>query len=49
MPFGDAIPRNDEGAAPPLEPIPVELPPATTFARSPAELVGALAEVSSWN
>lgn len=30
-------------------PIPVELPPATTFARSPAELVGTLAEVPSWN
>ena len=30
-------------------PIPVELPPATTFARRPEELVGALAEVLSWN
>ena len=30
-------------------PIPVELPPATTFARQPAEMVGPLAEVSSWN
>jgi len=30
-------------------PIPVELPPATTFARQPAEIVGPLAEVSSWN
>jgi hypothetical protein len=30
-------------------PIPVELPPATTFARQPAEMVGPLAEESSWN
>ena len=30
-------------------PIPVELPPATTFARQPAEMVGPLAEVVSWN
>jgi hypothetical protein len=30
-------------------PIPVELPPARTFARPPAELVGALAEVFAWN
>jgi transposase len=30
-------------------PIPVELPPATTFARQPAEIVGALAEVETWN
>jgi len=30
-------------------PIPVELPPATTFARSSSELVGTLAEVPSWN
>ncbi len=30
-------------------PIPVELPPATTFARSSAELVGTLAEVPSWS
>lgn len=30
-------------------PIPVELPPATTFARSAAELVGELLEVPSWN
>ncbi len=30
-------------------PIPVDLPPATTFARPPAEIVGSLAEVSSWN
>ncbi len=30
-------------------PIPVELPPATTFARSSMELVGALAEVRTWN
>jgi hypothetical protein len=28
---------------------PVVLPPATTFARSHGELVGALAEVESWN
>lgn len=28
---------------------PIVLPPATTFARSRAELVGALAEVESWN
>ena len=31
------------------ERIPVMLPPATTFARSRDELVGALAEVGSWN
>ena len=31
------------------ERIPVSLPPATTFARSRDELVGALAEVASWN
>ncbi len=30
-------------------PIPVALPPATTFVRSSAELVGTLAEVPSWN
>lgn len=30
-------------------PIPLELPPATTFARSSIELVGTLAEVPSWN
>ena len=30
-------------------PIPVELPPATTFVRSSVELVGVLAEVRSWN
>ena len=30
-------------------PIPVELPPATTFARQPAEMVGSLGEVPSWN
>ncbi len=30
-------------------PIPVEIPPATTFARSTAELVGELVEVPSWN
>ncbi|HZW04511.1 MAG TPA: IS21 family transposase [Anaerolineaceae bacterium] len=30
-------------------PIPVEIPPATTFARQPEELIGNLAEVSSWN
>lgn len=30
-------------------PIPVELPPAHTFARPPAELVGALAEVFAWS
>lgn len=30
-------------------PIPVELPPATTFARRPEELVGALVEVAAWN
>jgi transposase len=30
-------------------PIPVELPPATTFARSSSELVGTLAEVPAWN
>lgn len=29
--------------------IPIELPPATTFARSAAEMVGMLAEVQSWN
>ena len=29
--------------------IPVTLPPATTFARTPAELVGELAEVPTWN
>ena len=29
--------------------IPVELPPARTFARPPAELVGFLTEVPSWN
>jgi transposase len=29
--------------------IPVELPPARTFARPPAELVGSLTEVRSWN
>jgi len=31
------------------EPIPLELPPATTFARRPAEMVGTLAEVEAWN
>lgn len=31
------------------QPIPVDLPPATTFARRPEEMVGALAEVQSWN
>jgi len=31
------------------EAIPVILPPATTFARDAQELVGALAEVGSWN
>jgi len=36
---------TDQEAAP----IPVELPPATTFARQPAEMVGALAEVEAWN
>jgi hypothetical protein len=30
-------------------PILVEIPPATTFARSPAEMVGQLTEVSAWN
>lgn len=30
-------------------PIPVELPPAKTFARRTEELVGALAEVDAWN
>jgi transposase len=30
-------------------PIPVELPPATTFARRPEEMVGDLAEVRSWS
>jgi len=30
-------------------PIPVVLPPATTFARDTVELVGALAEVAAWN
>lgn len=30
-------------------PIPIELPPATIFARSSSELVGALAEVRTWN
>jgi hypothetical protein len=30
-------------------PIPVELPPARTFARQASELVGALAEVFPWN
>lgn len=29
--------------------IPVQLPPARTFARPPAELVGSLTEVRSWN
>jgi hypothetical protein len=31
------------------EPTQVVLPPATTFARQPDEIVGALAEVGSWN
>lgn len=31
------------------EPIPLELPQATTFARQPAEMVGSLAEVEAWN
>jgi len=30
-------------------PISVELPPAYTFARPPAERVGSLAEVFAWN
>jgi transposase len=30
-------------------PLPVEIPPATTFARTMPELVGELAEVASWN
>jgi hypothetical protein len=30
-------------------PLPVSLPPATTFARSTNELVGELAEVQPWN
>lgn len=30
-------------------PIPVELPPARTFARQPVEIVGALVEVFTWN
>jgi transposase len=31
------------------QPIPVQLPPAHTFSRQPDELVGALAEVATWN
>jgi len=30
-------------------PLPVSLPPATTFARSADELVGVLSEVQPWN
>lgn len=30
-------------------PIPVEIPPATTFAREPQELIGNLLEVATWN
>jgi len=30
-------------------PIPVQLSPALTFSRQPDELVGALAEVPTWN
>jgi hypothetical protein len=30
-------------------PVPVVLPPAASFARSPGELVGTLAEVLPWN
>jgi hypothetical protein len=33
----------------PTGPIPVEIPPARTFARQPAEIVGALAEAFTWN
>jgi transposase len=33
----------------PIAPIPVEIPTARTFVRQPAEIVGALAEVFTWN
>jgi len=38
-----------QGTDQPEMPLPVELPPATTFARTSSELVGRLAEVSSWS
>lgn len=38
-----------QGIDQPPMPLPVELPPATTFARTSSELVGRLAEVSPWS